>query len=68
MPHAAPVTGYDFHELRIQFASDTARIFYIAMTGRRLVLLHAFTKKTQKAPRSELETAQKRLANLRGGR
>jgi phage-related protein len=37
------------------------RVLYFAITGRRLVLLHAFAKKTQTTPRREMETALRRL-------
>ena len=37
------------------------RVFYVAVTGRRIVLLHAFTKKTQKTPPQEIQTARQRL-------
>ncbi|HNU09747.1 MAG TPA: type II toxin-antitoxin system RelE/ParE family toxin [Rubrivivax sp.] len=32
--------------------------------GRRLLVLHVFTKKTQATPRKALETARKRLENV----
>ncbi|MBI2863369.1 MAG: type II toxin-antitoxin system RelE/ParE family toxin [Chloroflexi bacterium] len=37
------------------------RTFYFAGAGRHIVLLHAFTKKTQKTPRTEIETAVRRM-------
>lgn len=64
-PHSASIVGHDFRELRIQFGSDIARIFYIAASGQRMVLLHGFMKKTQKTPIAELALAQKRLNTLR---
>jgi phage-related protein len=33
------------------------------VSGRRFVLLHAFTKKTQKTPAAEIETAKRRMAD-----
>lgn len=68
MPHSRPMTGYDFRELRVQLASDIARVFYVAAPDRRMVLLHGFVKKTQRTPRAELEIAQQRLEELRRGR
>jgi phage-related protein len=41
-------------ELRVDFASNYHRIFYFIFTGKRIVLLHAFTKKTDKTPAKEL--------------
>ncbi|HLF72688.1 MAG TPA: type II toxin-antitoxin system RelE/ParE family toxin [Dehalococcoidia bacterium] len=66
MPYSAPVAGHDFRELRVQSRNDIARVFYVAAIGRRMVLLHGFVKKTQKAPRRELATAQRRLTELLG--
>jgi phage-related protein len=37
------------------------RVFYVAATGRRLVLLHAFKKKTPQTPPQEIQTARRRL-------
>jgi phage-related protein len=33
---------------------------YLAASGRRLVVVHAFVKKTQKTPQSALDTATRR--------
>ena len=37
-----------------------ARAIYIASHGQRLVVLHAFIKKTDKTPRSAMEMATRR--------
>ena len=37
-------------EIRIKDRANIHRIFYFAYTGRKLVLLHGFTKKTEKTP------------------
>jgi phage-related protein len=68
MPHARPLAGYRFWELRVQAAGDIARVFYFAYSGRRLVLLHAFMKKDRKTPRQELETAERRYQDYLGRR
>jgi len=39
------------------------RVLYFAASGRRLVLLHAFSKKTQKTPRSDIEIALRRMVD-----
>ena len=41
------------------------RILYFATSGKRLVLLHAFTKKTGKTPSAEIETALRRMSDYR---
>jgi phage-related protein len=47
-------------EMRLKGRDGIARAIYIATHGQRLLVLHAFVKKTQKTPRSALEMAMKR--------
>jgi phage-related protein len=42
-------------------------VFYCAVVGRRIVMLHCFVKKTQQTPRKELEIARKRLQEAKSG-
>jgi len=58
-PHAEPI-DQGLWELR----ASAQRVFYVARKGRRLVLLHAYRKKSQKAPEREIETARRRWADL----
>jgi Ser/Thr protein kinase RdoA (MazF antagonist) len=37
----------------------------VTTTGRRIVILHAFVKKSDKTPRSALETARKRMKEVK---
>lgn len=48
-------------ELRVGFAGNIYRVFYAMVAGRRIVLLHGFTKKTQKTPPGEILTAERRF-------
>ena len=48
-------------EIREQSRGNIYRILYFFFTGRRIVLLHGFAKKTQRLPRRELATAQRRM-------
>lgn len=41
------------------------RIFFVALVDEKFVLLHQFTKKTQKTPKKEIEKAKKRLEDLK---
>ncbi len=41
-----------------------ARVIF-TLTGDDMVLLHGFIKKTQKTPTTELETARKRLKDIK---
>jgi phage-related protein len=42
-----------------------ARAIYITATGRRVVTLHAFVKKTSKTPAGDLDIARRRLREMR---
>lgn len=50
-------------EVRITFEGGIARVLF-TVQGNRMVLLHGFIKKSQKAPRNELDTARQRLRQL----
>ena len=47
-----------------ELRAGAGRVFYFAHTGQRFILLHAYTKKSQKAPTREIETAFRRLADV----
>jgi len=40
------------------------RIFYFTLEKNKLLLLHAYSKKTQKAPQRHIETALKRMVDV----
>jgi len=63
-PHTRNLGG-KLWELRV-LGRVQHRVLYFAASGRRLVLLHAFTKKTPKTPPTELETARRRMADYLG--
>ena len=48
-------------ELRRASSGNIHRLFYFFFTGREIVFLHAFQKKSQKTPRHEIEIAIKRM-------
>ncbi|MBI5959294.1 MAG: type II toxin-antitoxin system RelE/ParE family toxin [Chloroflexi bacterium] len=45
-------------ELREESKTNIFRIIYFFYTGRRIVFLHGFQKKTQKTPPKEIEVAR----------
>ena len=51
----------DFWELRTKLGGDVYRTFHFVHTGKKFVLLHAYHKKSQKAPKRELDTAEERM-------
>ncbi len=48
-------------ELRRESDTNIYRVFYFFFTGRQIVLLHGFQKKTEKTPRREVEIAEQRM-------
>lgn len=63
MPHSRAMGGGLF-ELRLRASEGISRVFYCVVSGRRIVMLHVFTKKTQRTPARELEVARKRMGAL----
>ncbi len=49
------------YELRIRDSDGIYRVFYYLKSEKGILVFHAFTKKTQKTPRSEIETGKRRL-------
>lgn len=60
MPHTRAM-GEGLFELRLKSAEGIARVFYFTMVGGKILILHQFTKKTDKTPPRELETARRRM-------
>jgi phage-related protein len=52
-------------EMRMKGKDGIARAAYVAATGRRVVVVHVFPKKTQKTPRREIETALRRAKEVK---
>lgn len=59
MPYARPVRGR-LWEMRAKGKDGIARGLYVAASGRRLVVLRFFEKKTQQTPQNEIKLALKR--------
>jgi phage-related protein len=51
-------------ELRLIGRDGIARAIYVTASGRRVVIVRVFRKKTQKTPRSEIELALKRAEEV----
>jgi phage-related protein len=63
-PHTKPFGGGLF-ELRLKGAEGIGRIFYCALVGRRIVMLHSFVKKSNKTPPRERKTAEARMKEVK---
>ncbi len=63
LPYSRAMGGGLF-ELRPRGRSGIGRAFYCFHLGRRVVILHAFIKKSQQTPDRELRRARSRLKEL----
>jgi phage-related protein len=63
MPHVRSM-GDGLFELRPNGAEGQGRVFYCAVNGRRIVLLHSFIKKTQRTPLKDLRLARHRMKEI----
>ena len=66
MPHSRAMGGGLF-ELRPRGREGIARVFYCFVIGQRVVILHAFVKKTSATPEKELKIARKRMKEVQNG-
>lgn len=57
--------GGKLWELRISGRDGISRVIYLTASGRRVVILRAFIKKSQTTPQSELELARQRAKEVR---
>ncbi len=64
MPCLRHVQG-DIWEIRLTGKDRIGRGLYVALTGKRLVVLRFFIKKTQKTPGKEIKLAIERLRCLK---
>ena len=51
-------------EMRLKGKSGIARAIYITASGMRIVVVHVFSKKTQKTPRREIDQALKKAREV----
>ena len=63
-PHVKHIDG-KLWELRAKAAEGVARGLYVTATGRRVIVLHVFVKKSQKTPRNALNTARERMKQVK---
>jgi len=51
-------------EMRMKGRDGIARAAYVTASGKRVVIVHVFVKKTQTTPRREIETALRRAKEV----
>lgn len=54
-----------FWEMRLSGRDGIARAIYLTASGRRVIILRSFVKKTEKTPHRELELARARAQEVR---
>ena len=62
-PHVKHLEG-KLWELRLAGRDGIARALYVTAVGRRIVVVRAFVKKTQKTPRAEIKLALRRAEDV----
>lgn len=66
MPHSRAMGGGLF-ELRPRGREGIGRALYCYVSGQRVVVLHAFLKKTRTTPQRDLRIARKRMKEVKNG-
>ena len=57
--------GGGLFEVRAKGREGIGRAFYCSVIGQRIVILHAFIKKSEQTPTRELEAARARLREVK---
>ena len=63
MPHSRAM-GQGLFELRLMSKEGIGRVFYCNLADRRVMMLHAFVKKSAKTPAKELKIARDRMKEV----
>ncbi len=66
MPHSRSMSGVaaGVSEMRVRGEQGTYRAFYYTAHADGIIVFHAFVKKTQQTPDSEIELGRKRLKEI----
>lgn len=63
MPHTQAM-GKGLFELRLKSKEGIGRVFFCILPARRIMMLHAFVKKSAKTPAKELKIARNRMREV----
>ena len=66
MPHSRAM-GDGLFEVRPRGREGIGRAMYCFVVGQRIVILHAFIKKTRSTPKQELKIARNRMKEIQNG-
>lgn len=59
-----PSVAKGAHELRLKEKDGIYRVFYFTKVGDKILIFHAFQKKTQRTPKKDIDLAKKRLKEM----
>ncbi len=65
-PHVKHIEG-DIWEMRMKGRDGISRALYVTRSGKRVIVVRVFIKKTQKTPRREINLALKRMKEMDNG-
>jgi phage-related protein len=57
--------GEGLFEIRARGKEGIGRAFFCTIVDQRIVILHAYIKKTQKTPKKELKIARRRVVDVK---
>jgi len=63
MPHTQAM-GQGLFELRLKSKEGIGRVFFCLLSAQRIMMLHAFVKKSGKTPARELKIAYARMREV----
>jgi phage-related protein len=63
MPHTRAL-GQGLAELRLKSKEGIGRVFFCTLSGRRVMMLHAFVKESARTPPKELKIARQRMKEV----
>jgi len=63
MPHTRAM-GKGLFELRLKSKEGIGRVFFCTLPTQRIMMLHAFLKKSPKTPARELKVARERMKEV----
>jgi phage-related protein len=64
---AMSAVGPGAYEIRVQDADGIARLMYVAKFHDTICVLHVFTKKSRRTPRTDIDIAKKRYREAKDG-
>jgi phage-related protein len=64
MPHTRAM-GKGLFELRMKSKEGIGRVFFCTLPARRIMMLHAFIKKSARTPSNELKIARARMKEVK---